>query len=185
MKRVIAVLLLFCLLPGCKSMKGTAPALALREELLNANGCSFRAGITADYGDVVYTFSLDCVADSSGNISFTVVAPETISGVTGNIDQIGGSLTFEDQVLAFPLVADGQLSPVSAPWLLIKTLRSGYISSGGQDGAYYKLQMDDSYEEDPLRADIWLDTANKPTHCDFMWDNKRILSVEITNFVFL
>lgn len=185
MRRVLSVLLMFSLLTGCKSMKGTDPALVLREKLLTANGCSFRTVITADYGDHYYVFTLDCTADSSGDISFTVVSPETISGITGTIDQAGGNLTFEDQILAFPLVADDQLSPISAPWLLVRTLRSGYISSGGQDGEYYKLQMDDSYEEDPLRADIWLDDGNIPTHCDFMWDNKRILSVEIANFAFL
>ena len=72
---------------------------------------------------------MDCKADSSGNLTFTVVKPETISGITGTLSGDGGNLTFDDTALHFELMAENQLSPVSAPWILIKTLRNGYITS--------------------------------------------------------
>ena len=185
MKRLITVLILFFLLPGCKKNEGTEPALALRKEMQNAKGCSFTALITADYGDATYTFNVDCISENFSNLKFSVTEPETIQGITGCIDETGSNLIFDDQVLAFPLVADDQLSPISAPWLLIRTLYSGYISAGGRDGQYYKVQMDDSYKEDPLRLDLWLNSSNKPTHCDFLWNNRRILTVDIINFHFV
>lgn len=185
MKRIFAVLVLLLILTGCQNSDGTEPAMTLRDALLQAEGCSFLAVVTADYGDSNYTFTMDCSGDALGNVRFTVAEPETIQGITGVIDHEGGKLTFDDQVLAFPLLADEQLTPVSAPWLLVRTLRGGYISAGGQDGEYYKVQMDDSYEEDPLRMDVWLDDRNMPVHCDFLWANRRILSVEIRNFQIL
>jgi len=185
MRRIIAIFLLLTVLTGCKNTDGTKPAVLLREKLLQSNGCSFLAVVTADYGESIYTFSLDCTADADGNITFTVADPETIKGISGRIDQEGGKLTFDDQVLAFPLLADDQLTPVSVPWLLVRTLRGGYISAGGKDGEHYKVQIDDSYEEDPLQLDIWLDDANLPIHCDFLWNGRRILSAEIKNFAIL
>lgn len=185
MKRAIALVLLFVMLTGCKNSDGIGPALKLRESLLSAQGCKFQADITADYGDSTYAFSIDCTSDKSGNIVFTVASPESISGISGTVDFEGGELVFDDQILAFPLLADGYISPISVPWLFVKALRSGYINSGGADGDLYKVQMDDSYEEDPLTMDVWLDSDNKPVHCDFLWQNRRILSARIKNFSFV
>lgn len=185
MKRIAAVLLIILLFSGCKTSDGTAPGMDLRNALLAANGCSFQAIITADYGESMFTFVLDCVSDAEGNITFTVAEPETIQGISGKIDESGGNLTFDDKILTFPMLADDQLTPVSVPWLLVRALRSGYISSGGADADLYKLEIDDSYEEDPLRMDLWLDNHDKPVHCDFLWNNRRILSAEIKNFSIL
>lgn len=185
MRRLAAILLILTMFSGCSKADGTGPGMLLRERLLSAAGCSFQAVVTADYGSSTYTFIMDCAADSDGNVTFTVVQPESIRGISGIIDHAGGKLTFDDKVLAFPLLADEQLTPVSVPWLLVRTLRSGYIGSGGADGEHYKLEMDDSYEEDPLRMDLWLDGDNLPIHCDFLWNNRRIMSAEIKSFAFL
>lgn len=185
MRRFLPFILPILLLVGCKASANAEPALALRNKLLQSNGCSFLTVVTADYGDSIYTFTLDCLADKDGNVSFTVIDPETISGITGKIDYEGGKLTFSEKILAFPLVADEQLTPVSVPWLLVRTLRSGYIGAGGQDGDYQKVEMDDSYDEDPLRVDVWFNEANLPVHCDFLWNNRRILTAKIENFSIL
>lgn len=182
MKRVLIVFMLFFVLSGCKSTGGIEPGLLLREQLLQAEVCRFTALITADYTDYMYTFTLECVSDKQGNITFTVVEPASIAGVNGRIDAEGGSFTFDDTILAFPLIADDQLTPISVPWLLIRTLRGGYISAGGQDGEHFKLQMDDSYEEDPLTLEVWLNDDRHPIHCDFLWRNRRILTAEIVDF---
>ena len=185
MRRFLPLMLFVVFLCGCSKTDGTESALLLRERLLQSSGCRFSANITADYGDATYAFVLDCQSDAEGNITFTVVEPETIQGITGMIDSAGGKLTFDDRILAFPLLADDQLTPVAVPWLLVRTLRSGYISAGGRDGDAYKIQMDDSYEEDPLRLDVWLNDEYIPIHCDFLWNNRRFLSAEIKNFAFL
>ena len=67
----------------------------------------------------------------------------------------------------------------------MRTLRGGYLSSAVQEGELLRLAVDDSYEEDALRLDIWLDSGNAPVHADILYDGKRILSLSIENFTFV
>ena len=185
MKRLFAVIGIFALLCGCGSGDDCLErGLRFREKLINS-GCSFVAEITADYGDQIYTFSVGCTADTNGGISFIVISPESISGIAGKLEADSGFLTFGDEVLAFPLLADGEVSPVSAPWLLIKTLRSGYLSSAGMDGEHLQLTLNDSYEEDALLLDVWLNEENVPIHGDIMWQGRRMLSISVKDFAFV
>lgn len=161
-----------------------ARGMQLREKILQ-NSCSFVAQITADYGDKSYTFSAGCTADTEGNLSFVVLSPESIGGITGKITSEKGYLTFDDAVLAFPLLADGEVSPVSAPWLMIRTLRGGYLESAGMDGDNLLLTIYDSYEEDALQLDIFLDEENRPVHTDILWQGRRVLSIAVKEFSFV
>ena len=186
MKRLAGVVLLVLLLCGCTGgNEQMDQVLALRSKLLQSKGCAFEAIITADYGDQIRQFNLACQADEKGTVSFCVTAPESIAGITGRIDAEGGKLTFDDQMLVFPLLADGQLSPVSSPWVLVKTLRGGYISACGTDGDYLLATIDDSYAEDALQLDIWLNGENIPVRADILWKNRKFLSMEVKSFRFL
>ncbi len=179
--------MLFCLmLLGCSNEnRELQRGLALRSKLLQARQVNFRADISADYGDKLHLFSLDCQGDQKGNITFTVTAPETISGITGTIAEGDGALTFEQTALHFDLLTDDQLSPVSAPWVLLKTLRSGYLSAAGMDGELLRLTIHDSYEDDALQLDIWLDGEDVPQRAEVLYDGKNILSLAVKDFQIL
>lgn len=184
MKRFLALFSLV-LLTGCT---GSGDALdvvmALRADLLAAGSC-FRAVITADYGDAVHTFTMDCRSDTTGGLEFTVVEPESISGISGTVSREGGALTFDEAVLAFPLLADGQFSPVSAPWVLMQTLRGGYVTSCGEENGVIRATINDSYGEDALQLDIWLDGSGLPDRAEILWDGWRVLTMEVENFEYL
>lgn len=186
MKRFLGVLALAVLLTGCAGAKKEVErGMALRTKLLEGNGCSFSADITADYGDKLYSFSMDCQGNDKGELSFTVTLPETISGITGVITREEGRLTFDDRALAFPLLADDQLTPVSAPWIFLKTLRSGYLTSAGIQGEQLRLTIDDSYREDALHLDIWLDGKDVPQRCEILYGGRKILSLAVRDFQIL
>ena len=159
--------------------------MKLRSRILQASACVFRMDITADYEDQLHTFSMDCRMDSQGSVTFTVLKPDTIAGITGMLSGDGGGLTFEDTVLHFPMLADGRLSPVSAPWILMKTLRGGNMIAACEEEGGILLSIDDSYEEDPLRLDIRLNGAEIPETADILYDGRRILSVAVENFEIL
>lgn len=186
MRKLAAVFAFLLVLTGCKAGGGDLDrVLTLRATLLQSAGCSFTAVITADYGKQISQFTLDCKADQKGNVTFTVAQPQTISGITGTVSGEGGKLTFDDRVLAFELLADGQLSPVSAPWVFVKTLRGGYITSVGMDGDHLRSAIDDSYADDALQLDIWHGVGDLPIRAEFLWNSRRILSMEIKNFQIL
>lgn len=186
MKRLAAAALVIVMLAGCDGNDGTLNrTMGLRAKLLAGNGCSFDAVVTADYGDGNSDFSVSCTADEQGNLEFTVSEPETISGITGSVSNDGGKLIFDDTALAFELLADGQVTPVSAPWLLVKTLREGYITSCGMDGSLLRASIDDSYGENALHLDIWLGEDDAPVRAEILYKERRIVSLDIKSFQIL
>lgn len=185
MKRLLAVVVLLLTLNGCSLMESEMDkALALRNRLLGS-GCTFDVAVTADYDKKVYIFDMKCNADANGSLTFEVISPDTISGISGEISAEGGKLTFDDQALLFETIADGQITPVSAPWVLIRTLRSGYIKACGKYDNGLRIQIDDSYEDNALHLEILTDESNFPIQAEILWEGRRFLSMTVENFTFL
>ncbi len=185
MKRIAVVLCVLLLLTGCSGKNQELDrAMNLRSKIL-AKAVSFDAQVTADYGNKSYTFTMNCKADNQGNLTFTVIEPELISGITGTVSATGGKLKFDDIALAFELMADGQFSPVSGPWILMKTLRSGYLTSCNREGDTYRISIDDSYNDDALHLDIWLSGDDIPIRGEIMWKGRRLLTIDVKNFTFV
>ena len=91
-------------------------------------------------------------------------------------------MTFDDTVLFFDSMADDQISPISAPWVFLKTLRSGYLTSAGTEEEFLRLTINDTYEDDALQLDVWLGEGDVPVRCEILYDERRILSLTVTNF---
>ena len=155
--------------------------MAFRRELLSGTECRFSAEITADYGDRLHSFSMDCQVDSGGNLRFCVTEPQSLAGITGEVSDGGGKLTFEDTALHFDLLADGQFSPVSAPWIFMKTLRGGYITAAWEEDSFLRLSVDDSYQENALHLDIWME-EEEPVRAEILYDSRRILTIVVKEF---
>ena len=185
MKRLILIVLCMLMLSSCAAhSENMDAAMALRSKL-QKQGVSFLVDITADYGDKIHTFSMECQADSKGNLKFTVAKPESIAGISGAVSKGSGKLTFDDQVLAFDILADNLISPVSGPWVLMETLRSGYLTSCSRDGDFLRVAIDDSYAENALHLEVWLDSNDIPQQCEIYWQGRRLLSMVVKNFTFL
>ena len=183
MKLAVTVLLIVCILCGCKPGDDFLDqTIDMRKTILDAECCTFQAVITADYGDVLYTFQMECTGDSTGALQFTVTDPETISGITGTISRERTALTFDDKVLASPILADNQLSPVSGPWIFLNTLRSGYLTGCSREDDGFCIYIDDSFEEYPLHLEIATDLQMHPVSAQIIWQDRRILSMDIRDF---
>ena len=183
--KAVSLVCVILLLVGCgKADTSVKQAVTMRNKLLEGNGCSFSATVTADYGKEIYQFTMDCQSDKHGNITFTVTTPETIRGITGRITGDGGAITFDDTVLAFQMLADGQVTPVSAPWLLVKTMRSGYLNGCSVAENGVKISIDDSYAEEALHLEI---LANDlcPVSAEIYWQGRRVLTLLVESFTYL
>ena len=183
MKKLTALMLTILLLTGCSETRNMLDkAMTLRVDLLACESYCFDAAITADYGDEVNTFSMHCVGDNDGNLEFTVTKPETIAGITGAISAQEGEFTFDDQAVAFPLLAEGQVAPISGPWILMKTLMGGYLTACNEEDDLIHLMINDSYAEDALELEIWLDENTNPIQAEIGYEGRRIVTMEIENF---
>ncbi len=183
MKRACILLTLLVFLVGCSgSQDGLEPMLQLRSKLLKGS-CSFDAVITADYGNQTYTFAMGCQTDAHGNLSFQVLEPESISGISGTIREGQGQIQFDGTALGFQLLADGQLSPISAPWVLMRAMRSGYIAASGTQQDHTQVTLHDSFEADALTVELWLGEGDIPKQAEILYKDRRILTVEVKNFV--
>ena len=183
MKKLAALMLILLTLTGCtKTRSMLDKAMTLRAELLACESCTFDATITADYGDQLHTFGMHCVGDNDGVVRFEVTAPETLAGITGILNGEEGKLTFDDQGVAFSMLADGQVTPVSGPWILMKTLLGGYITACNEEDGLLHLMINDSYADDALELEIWLDVESRPIQTEIGYDGRRILTMEIENF---
>lgn len=183
MKRIAAVFLTMILLAGCTGKRDELDrAMKLRASLLGCLGCSFDVTITADYGDAVHVFAMSCQSGGRGDLQFTVTQPESIAGITGEISSGEGKLTFDDVALQFPLLADDQVTPISGPWILMKTLLGGYLTAANEEDDLLRLTISDSYEEDALQMEIWLNREDCPVSAEILYDGRRIVTMTVENF---
>lgn len=182
MKRCGVLCLVCLLLTGCGGGSVLDRALEFRQTLLAGTGCRFSLDLTADYGDQLCGFSLDCQADESGKVSFQLTQPQSLAGITGVLSGDTGALTFDGKLLAFAPLAEDLPTPVSSPWVLVSTLREGYIRSAGEEDRRFRITMNHTYAENALQLDVWLDEMNNPVQCDILSGGRRILSMAIRDF---
>ena len=186
MKRVLAILMVIPILAGCK-YAGTsmASAMAFRNKISSNRECSFQTEITADYGDKSYSFSMECKVGQDNTVAFTVTAPDSIQGITGAISDTDGRLTFDDNVLLFEPIAEGILSPVSAPWFLLQGVQSGYIEACSNTNNGYIIHIQDNYIDKHVNYSVWMNQQNIPVQAEIIWEGMRIMSMKIEGFAFL
>lgn len=182
MKKLLCLLALVPALTGCAAAdQAMEQALAFRGALLGAEQVRFQARITADYIDHAEQFTLSCTGNGEGAVAFEVDAPEEIAGITGTVAGTEGTLRFDDTILAFPLMDDDSLSPVSGPWVMLSALRSGCITACTREGELLRLTVDEGYGDDALTVDVWL-RGESLVAAEISWRGRRQLTMELENF---
>ena len=159
--------------------------MKFRNSLLQTTSVSFDAAITADFGDILHSFQMNCQWDSTSEMKFTVLEPDSISGITGTISQDSGKIAFDDQALLFETMADGMITPVSAPWVVMVAMQSGYIKGAGVQNDGYIIQLDDSYKENALRVNLGMNSDYNPQFAEIFYDGRRVVSINFENFTML
>lgn len=183
-KKGLIYLFLLILLSGCaKAEKPTQKALDFRTELMRSEGCSFVADITADYGDKIYEFSVQVQYDME-KTKLTVLSPEEISGIAATVSENGSKLSFDGTELDFGKLANGYVSPISAPWLLGQCWTAEYISGAGADGQYERITYLKGYNDRELTVNTWLNAEGIPIRAEVLHEGQRCLNIEIRDFQF-
>ena len=180
MKRILPLFLVF--LMGCSGPDpAMEEALALRSRCLASSCVRFQTEVRADYITGYEEFTLDCETGSDGTVSFCVRSPAEITDISGTVSQDAGTVEFDGAVLAYPLMAQGRLSPLSGPWVVMKAIRSGCILAAGQEGELTRVTIDDSYGANALTVDLWLEDG-QVTQAEVAWEGLRCLTMTFDDF---
>lgn len=175
-----AILLLLFLLSGCTPQEtALSPAIEFRAAL--ANGCRFHAQVSADFGETVASFAMDCETDSDGVLRLTVTEPETLSGITATVKNGGGTITYDGMVLEFGLLANGNVIPAAAPAIAADCWSRAYIASAGQEDALYRVTYEKDFDEKRLVTDTWFENG-VPICAEVCYNGQRILKILISSF---
>lgn len=183
-KKLLVLLSCMLLLTGCAGKQDPAQcALDLRTTLMESGGCTFDADVIAHYEDRSYSFSMTC-RHADGETKLTVTAPENIAGIAASVKAGETQLEFDGAILEFGKLANGYVSPVAAPWLLIQCWESAYIAYTGADGEQERVTYLRGYNEEELSVDTWL-RDGVPTYAEVTHNGVRCLAVTIKNFQLL
>ena len=157
--------------------------IAFRSRIISSGGCGFRVRITADYGQEVREFTLDCDSDGEGNVSFCVVEPDSIADITGVINGDEGTVTYDGLQLAFPLFVNDQISPVSASGLVLDCWLNEYILSAGMTDQIYRVTYEKKIQEKALLIDTYFE-KDIPISAELCYNGYRIMNLMISEFSF-
>ena len=178
---LLALTALLCACTGKPAKQDPAQrALNFRQALLES-GCSFEAEITADFEDYVCSFTLSCEETSDGGMRMRILAPETLAGITAQMEGGQAKLVFEDTQAAFGTLSGLGISPMAAPARLAQAWRSGYIQfSGAEDGRLHVTYLC-GYGEDEIRVDTWF-SDSAPVRAELSCDGHTTVQIDVTDF---
>ena len=190
---VMCVLMMTLLLSACSAAGGESgpqeQALAIRGEYLEAAGCTARLNVTADYGQRVYTYTVDVTVAGEDTV-LTVAAPEEVAGVTARLSGADSRLEYDGTVLETgPLDGEG-LTPLGAVPALLESARSGFMDScttqllGERDTLCVACRNPEVPAGQGRETTLWFDSRSHAlVRGEIAVDGYRVILCEFEQFV--
>lgn len=183
MRRFVAmVFAIIFFFSGCTGEKNhLTPAIDFRAKLVQSGGCHFVCNVIADYGNEIQQFRLSCDADEQGTVSFTILEPEILAGISAKITDGGKHLDYEGLMVDLGLLADGNLPPASAPGWIVNSWLSGYILWAGNEGELYRVTCEQQMNDSLFQIETFYKKM-LPIYAEICYNNQRVLRMEIEEF---
>ena len=179
----ILLCLLLCLSACGGEENAVSPAIEFRAALVQANGCSFQAEIEADFGEYTQRFTVACETATDGTAKLTLLAPDTIAGITATFSDSGGKITYDGMAAEFGLLANGEVVPAAAPALTAECWAAEYIAAAGYEEGLCRVTYEKGFDEKTLLVDTWFENE-VPIYAEVCYNNQRILRLTISDFHF-
>lgn len=173
-------MMLLCLLCACagKAQNPVQAPMDFRGRLLAEGGCAFELEARAEAGDRLWQLTLSCELDAAGDGTVTVLAPESIAGITARSQGGSGSLVYDGVCLGLGTLPGTELAPAAAPGRLVRAWAQDWISSAGPDAGCLLA----AYEDGSFLSYTWFDERNLPVRAELAVDGETRFSAEIRNF---
>lgn len=129
LKLALMMILLPLLLVGCGGSENEAEeaALGFRTAFIAAGEAEARVNLRADYGDYVRDFTIDFSYVNGDQCTMTLVAPETIAGLTATLESGSAVLKYDGIELVTGTMYDSGLTPLDALPYMMEAWRGAVI----------------------------------------------------------
>ena len=183
--RKTGVLLTLCLLLTSCAPRADSPEArfqTLRDQLRDLKQLSGHGVLTADYGERVYTYTVDLSADAQAG-TMTVTEPENIAGTVLQWSDGSTRLSCEDVTLETGPLSD-TLSPAQTVPVLLSCWQDGQLLACGweDDNSLLCAQLEHP-EDDSLTASCWFDADTLALRrCELAQDGQTVLTMNLSSF---
>ena len=155
------------LLSACSAKRPAQPPLTFRTALLQSGGCSFTAAITADYGES----------------AASLTEPESIAGIQAQVKDTAASVSYDGMQLGLGSLANGNLAPLAAPYVLGQCWAGEYIDATGTEDGLLRTTYRMGYEEKELVVDTWFSQEPlAPVRAELSFEGRMVLRADISAF---
>ncbi len=177
------MLLCLLVLTGCApSQKNADAATAFRAALLESGGCTFVCRVTADFGETVQIFALDCAYDTArGAVDFTVLEPQSLAGITATVTDEGAAVTYDGMAMELGLLAGESVMPAAAPALAAVCWTDAPITAVGAENDRTRVTYERTLCGRRLTVDTWLENG-LPISAQVCYNQQCILKLEFSEF---
>lgn len=174
--------LVAALLCGCNAQTDRMQqALDFRAAVLES-GCGFKARVTADYGDRVFSFTLACTYSPESGGELTVLEPQTLAGIRAVCTAREARVEYDGLTFGLGDLGGGRLAPMQLPLILGQCWCGEYIAAAGEAENGWRMSCDMGYENDALRVDTWFSEGGAPEYCEISADGELLLSAQLYEF---
>lgn len=182
---LLAALLL--LLTGCGG-GDSASGEELLARYAAMEGCELEAVVKCEYADELRSYTLRCAYVPAGESQVTVLAPESLAGLSAVFDGETCTLRYDGLVLPAGTLGDSQLSPAEALPRLIDALRTGYLLEQSREDiggeTLHRLTVETETAGAKEYWTAWLRDDGTPTAAEITVKEKLIFRMEFTAFAF-
>ena len=177
-------MLLLCLLCACRGEKTESiqAPMDFRAALLRAGGCRFRAEGTVEQADKSLDFTLDCLCRADGTAELTILAPESVAGITAAVTAAGGALEYQDVRVGLGAGTDDRLTPLLAPVTLTEAWCRGWLTSAGEEDGALCAVFELEPGQDPLTVYTWFSPAGVPLRAELVRGGVAALRLRLSEF---
>lgn len=180
-------------LTGCGAAMETDAmdkALDMRTEWLAGSGIQTTCDVTADYGDLIYTYSLRMEGQAESG-SLTVLQPEELAGASVSWWNEELLLTYDGVSLETGDLSEDGLSPTDGLPLVLTAIDSGgildaWFDTMGEEELLVVLiaNPDPDYSEEST-VTLWADPKDYALRqASVAWEGREVLRFDFSEFSF-
>lgn len=176
------------LVPGGTELTAEEEARQIRTQFLGVDSCAGTAEVTADYGQRVYTFTLDFTWQREGETALTLTAPQDLAGLTARVEQDQARLEFDGVILDTGELTGEGLTPLELVPSLMGWVQTGFMSQCVYEDLGEAPALRVGFRDPEVQAGagaectVWFSREDHSIlRAELFWNGELVLSGEFSN----